>query len=149
MKTPYKLAMSVLAFTIGIILAGIGIFEPPGLTDVGIPLPEYKYMAFAGAGLIGLGGWQFLPLLLDWRQTGPELTDWAGQYRGQALALGLTCIGVGVTIAGAMIWATSSVLGSDSDMSIRTKPIALAIVVGGALVWLGWLILRGAVSRSS
>jgi hypothetical protein len=33
-------------------------------------------------------------------------------------------------------------------LAFRTKPIALAVVVGGVLVWLGWLILRGAISRS-
>jgi hypothetical protein len=152
MKTPYKLAFSVLAFAVGILLAGIGIFEPPALTDfaasAGIPMPEYKYLAFAGAGLMGLGVWQFMPLLVNWRQTGPELTVWAEQSRGPALALGLGCMVVGVTIAGAMIWATSAVISSGTDGSVRTKPIALAVVVGGVLVWLGWLILRGAVSRS-
>jgi hypothetical protein len=153
MKTPARLIFSIIALSIGVLLITIGIFEPPELYDLmmtlNLPHSAYKYMAFIGMGVGALGVYQFLPLLSNWRHTREELAQWASASPSQASIVALACIFIGLTIAGAMIWSTFSTIStpSASSTTLRFRPIALAIVTGGSLIWLGWSIFRSASSR--
>jgi hypothetical protein len=153
MKTPARLISSVVALSVGVMLATIGIFEPPELDGLmmalNLPRSAYLYMAFIGMGLGAFGVYQFIPLLSNWRHTRAEMAEWASASPSQASVVALTCIFLGLTIAGGTIWSTFSSVStpSASSVTLRFRPIALAIVTGGSLVWLGWSIFRSASSR--
>jgi hypothetical protein len=153
MNTPARLIFSIVALSVGVVLTTIGIFEPPELDelmmDLNLPHSAYKYMAFIGMGVVALGVYQFLPLLSNWRHTQSELAQWASAAPSQALVVALTSILLGLTIAGGTLWSTFTTVSTPSAYSttVRFRPIALAIVTGGSLVWLGWSIFRSASSR--
>jgi hypothetical protein len=152
MKTHVRLISSIVALSIGVLLATIGIFEPPELDGLmmalNLPRSAYMYMAFIGMGVGGFGVYQFLPLLSNWRHTRAEVAQWASDSPRQASVVALTCILLGLTIAGGTIWSTFASVStpSASSVTVRFRPIALAIVTGGSLVWLGWSIFRSASS---
>jgi hypothetical protein len=153
MTTPTRLIFSIIALSIGVLLATIGIFEPPELDELmmtlNLPHSAYKYMAFIGMGAVALGVYQFLPLLSNWRHTQAELAQWASASPSQASVAALVCISIGLTILGGTLWSTFATVSTPSAYSttIRFRPIALAIVTGGSLVWLGWSIFRSASSK--
>jgi hypothetical protein len=153
MKTHIRLISSIVALCVGVLLAAIGIFEPPELDELmmtlNLPRAAYMYLAFIGMGIGAFGVYQFIPLLSNWRNTQAELAQWASQSPSQARIVALFCLSLGVTIAGGTIWSTFAVISTPSSASItiRSRPIALAIVTGGSLVWLGWSIFRSATAR--
>lgn len=152
MKTHVRLISSIVALSIGVLLATIGIFEPPELDELmmvlNLPRSAYMYVAFIGMGVGGFGVYQFLPLLSNWRHSRAEVAQWASESPNQASVVALSCIFLGLTIAGGTLWSMFAAVStpSASSTTLRFRSIALALVTGGSLVWLGWSIFRSASS---
>ncbi len=149
MKTHVRLILSLVVLVVGVLLITIGVFKPPETVELmmslNLPHSAYKYLAFVGMGLGSVGVWQFYPVLMNWQRTTVDLAEWAVHSPVQATAVALTCILLGVTIAGSIVWATFKTVSEGQKITIWFKPTALAIVTGGSLIWLGGMILRGAI----
>lgn len=150
MKTQHRLTIGIFALSIGLILAGIGIFESAQLYwTLKIPLSAGKYLAFAGMGLSGLGIWQVLTLLQDRQRTWRDLVEWAQQESTPAMLLGGACIAIGAIVIGALLWSLASVMQTGSSIAVRPGPIGVGIGMGGMLIWLGSMLLKMAIVGNS
>ncbi len=151
MSTHIRLIISLFALGIGLVLAGIGIFEtsvPIELTMfLNLPHSAYKYLAFSGTGLLAFGLYQFYPLLTNRQRTLTDLAQWARQSPLPALLVAAVCIFAGVTLGGSTIWSFGTMLLTGQSFQIRPVVIGLAIGISGALIWLGsllmWMSLTG------
>jgi hypothetical protein len=150
MRTHYRLIISIIAISTGIFLIGSGIFEPEELfMAFNIPHSFGKYMAFGGMGIAGFGMWQMIELLQHRQRTMTDLVSWAEQDSIQAIIVGLVCMASGATIAGGLLWSFLGVMQTGSPIPVRPVPIGVGIGLGGALVWLGGMLIKAAIGKKS
>jgi hypothetical protein len=153
MKTHHRFILSVIGLSVGIILSGVGIF---GTEDIRYMLQSvlateissdvFKYMAFTGLGLMVISNWQFIPLMMDWRDTSVDLKAWATASPGQARVMSLLCVLVAATIFGTMFWVTFLAEGTAGKRA-STRGFSMAILVGIALLWLSWTIFKATLNN--
>jgi hypothetical protein len=153
MKTHHRFIFSVIGLSLSVILIGVGIFGTEDIRDVlasvlaiDISKDVFKYMAFTGLGLMMVSNWQLVPLVMDWRDTSVDLTAWATRSPKQAQAMSLLCVVVAATVFGAMFWVTFLAEGTAGKRA-STRGFSLSLLVGGALLWLGWTIFKASISK--
>ncbi len=137
----HRLIVGIVALSIGILLAGVSVFESPAVfMALDFPRSAARNMALLGMGAIGLGVWQLFPLLMNWQSAHTDLVRWAESERGQSLLIGLSCMAIGSILLLSMVWATIDT--ASLVIPTKVKSIILAIITGGLIAGLGGTLVK-------
>jgi hypothetical protein len=143
MRTPHRLIFGIITLSIGVFLAGVGIFESQELLmALNLSHNMAQNIAFVGMGAIGLGIWQLWPMFMNWQSARSNLVSWAEWDRDQSLLIGLGCIAIGAILFLSMIWATIDAANLENPLATRVKSIIISLLTGGVLVVFGGTLVK-------